>query len=86
METGVLVVAIVFYVALIGFSLWCWVRVVRRAGYSGWWVLMSFVPIGNLIMLGFFAFKEWPVRRELDYLRRHAAATGLPGYGPSSPR
>jgi membrane protein YqaA with SNARE-associated domain len=25
------------------------VRLIRRAGYSGWWVLMAIVPIGNLI-------------------------------------
>ena len=41
---------------------------------------------GNLVMLGFLAFKEWPIRRELDYLRGYAAHTGLPGYGgPQGP-
>jgi hypothetical protein len=79
---GLLAILIALYVALIVFVIWCYVRVIRRAGYSGWWLLMSLVPIGNLIMLGFFAFKEWPIRRELEYLRRHAAMTGLPGYGP----
>jgi hypothetical protein len=79
---GLLAILIALYVALIVFVVWCYVRVIRRTGYSGWWILMSLVPIGNLTMLGFFAFKEWPIRRELDHLRRHAAMTGLPGYGP----
>jgi len=77
---GALAVVIVLYIVLIGFVVWCYVRVIRRSGYSGWWVLMALVPIGNLIMLGFFAFQEWPIQRELEYLRRHASMTGLPGY------
>ncbi|WP_193616503.1 hypothetical protein [Goekera deserti] len=80
-----LVALVLVYIAVIGFSIYASVRIIRRAGYSGWWVLMGFVPIGNLIMLGFFAFKQWPVLRELEYLRGHAAATGLPGYGQQPP-
>ena len=78
---GLIVGLVVFYVALLVFLVWCYVRIVRRTGYSGWWVLMALVPIGNLVMLGFFAFKEWPIQQELDYLRRHASMTALPGYG-----
>ncbi|MGZ4647547.1 MAG: hypothetical protein ACXVYC_14685 [Blastococcus sp.] len=36
-------------------------------------------------MLIIFAFKEWPVLRELEYLRGYAAYTGLPGYAPIPP-
>jgi uncharacterized membrane protein YhaH (DUF805 family) len=25
------------------------VKILRQAGYSGWWVLISFVPFGNII-------------------------------------
>ena len=82
---AVLAVLILLYVVLIVFVIWCCVRIIRRTGYSGWWILMSLVPIGNLIMLGFFAFKEWPIQRELNYLRQHAAMTGLPGYGHGQP-
>jgi MFS family permease len=78
---GALTAIIVFYAVLILFFGWLYVRIIRRAGYSGWWVLMALVPIGNIIMLCLFAFKEWPIHRELDYLRRHASMTGLPGYG-----
>lgn len=82
---AVLAVLILLYVVLLVFFVWCYVRIIRRAGYSGWWILMALVPIGNLIMLGFFAFKEWPIQRELNYLRYHAAMTGLPGYGSAPP-
>ena len=42
--------------------------VVRKAGYSGWWVLLGFVPIVGLVMLWVFAFSRWPVD-DLDAAR-----------------
>jgi hypothetical protein len=38
-------------------------RVVKRAGYSRWWLLTLVVPVLNLIMLWVFAFADWPVAR-----------------------
>lgn len=35
-------------------------RILRRAGYSGWWCLLFFVPFGNLVGLWVLAFKRWP--------------------------
>ena len=65
-----------------------YVKIISRAGYSGWWVLMMFVPIVNIVMLLIFAFKEWPIQREL----RRAARLGesdparrQQGYGSSRP-
>jgi hypothetical protein len=56
------------------FSLWHWLivlliiviiyypiyKIIRRAGFSGWWVLVSFVPVVNVIAIWFFAFCKWP--------------------------
>ena len=36
------------------------VKILQQAGYSGWWVLISFVPFGNIIGLWVFAFAKWP--------------------------
>ena len=36
------------------------IKIIQKAGYSGWWFLVSFVPLVNLIMLWVFAFAEWP--------------------------
>lgn len=36
------------------------VRIVRRTGHSGWWVLTMIVPILNFVMLWVFAFARWP--------------------------
>ena len=34
---------------------------VRRAGYSGAWVLILLIPVVNLIMMYVFAFSTWPI-------------------------
>lgn len=35
-------------------------RIVSKAGYSGAWSLLSFIPLLNVIMLWVFAFSSWP--------------------------
>jgi uncharacterized membrane protein YhaH (DUF805 family) len=52
--------------------IWSIVRVLHKAGYSGWWALLAFVPVVNLVMLYIFAFvADWPNlngwRREVRY-------------------
>jgi uncharacterized membrane protein YhaH (DUF805 family) len=40
---------------------WPTVRILHKAGYSGWWCLLGFVPAVNLVMLYIFAFAaDWP--------------------------
>jgi uncharacterized membrane protein YhaH (DUF805 family) len=46
--------------------------IIRKAGYSGWWILILFVPLVNIIMLWVFAFASWPS------LRDHPAAAAPP--------
>ena len=38
-------------------------EIIRKAGYSRWWLLIAFVPIANIVALWQFAFKEWPLER-----------------------
>ena len=45
------------------FGIWCSVRIIRRAGYSGWWVLILLVPVVNIVMVWVFAFSNWPALR-----------------------
>ncbi len=50
-------------VLLIGFLLaflWPFGRILTRAGYSRWWLLVLFVPFVNFIMWWVFAFANWP--------------------------
>lgn len=55
-------VAIV-YVVVIVVSVVAWVKILTKAGYRGWWVLIALVPVVNLVMFLVFAFSEWPVLR-----------------------
>ncbi len=37
------------------------IQILKKAGYSPFWVLVAFVPLVNLIFLWIFAFSRWPV-------------------------
>jgi hypothetical protein len=39
------------------------VQILNKAGYSGWWSLIVFVPVANIVMLWVFAFADWPSLR-----------------------
>ena len=40
------------------------VRILRRLGYSGWWFLLTFVPIGNIIGIWMLSKADWPVLKK----------------------
>ncbi|HEU5227847.1 MAG TPA: hypothetical protein VFU49_08555 [Ktedonobacteraceae bacterium] len=73
--------------ASIVFSIIIFWKIFSKAGYSGALSLLMLVPIANLIMLCVLAFGEWPIYRELNYLRQTAGARGPqnPAY-PQSPQ
>jgi uncharacterized membrane protein YhaH (DUF805 family) len=35
-------------------------RILRRLGYSPWWVLLGFVPIANVVGLWTLSKASWP--------------------------
>ena len=49
--------------------IWAAVRIIRRSGYSGWWMLTALVPVLNIVMYLLFAFKKTPAQRELEQWR-----------------
>ena len=50
-------------VGLIGFLVFAIpaIKILHKSGYSGWWVIASFIPFVNVIMLWVFAFARWPL-------------------------
>lgn len=72
---------IVLYLVMFSVFVWADVRIIRRAGYSGWWFLIGLIPLVNLVLFLVFAFKEWPIQRELARLRAQVGSGGS-GYGP----
>ena len=66
---GAVGVLLLVYLAVAVISIIAAVKVVTKAGYSGWWVLIGLVPIVGFVMALVFAFSDWPVLRELRALR-----------------
>lgn len=81
--TGVLVFFLVLELGFLVLSIIATVKIVTKAGYSGWWVLMAFVPVANVVMFLIFAFSKWPVLQKLEALRRQGYTSGY-GYGYGS--
>jgi uncharacterized membrane protein YhaH (DUF805 family) len=36
------------------------IKILHKAGFSGWFSILSFIPIVNLMVLWIFAFMPWP--------------------------
>jgi hypothetical protein len=71
-STGLTVAGIVFIALAVGvavLSIVAGVKIVSKAGYSGWWVLIAFVPVVGTVFLFIFAFSDWPILREVRLLR-----------------
>jgi hypothetical protein len=39
------------------------IKILHKAGYSGWWVILIFIPLVNIIFLWVFAYADWPALR-----------------------
>jgi uncharacterized membrane protein YhaH (DUF805 family) len=52
----VIVILILYFVPI--------VKILQKTGYSGWWCLIVFVPLANVVMFYVFAFANWPVLRD----------------------
>lgn len=86
--TGVFVALIVIALAVAIFSLVCQVKIISKAGYSGWYVLTGFVPILGFVMFLIFAFGKWPIQERLEAAERGTGRgyppppyAGMPGPG-----
>ena len=80
---ALLIIELIFLVVFIV----AYVKILQKAGYSGWWVLIGLVPFVNLVFFLIFAFTKWPVNREVEMLRAQLAGGygASPGYGGRPP-
>lgn len=39
-------------------------KILQRLGFTGWWSLLSIVPVVNLIMLWIVALTPWPIENQ----------------------
>lgn len=56
-----LLILLIVYLIVLALFVAAWTQILSKAGYSGWWVLIGFVPFVNFIMFFVFAFSKWPV-------------------------
>ena len=71
--TGIFLTSAIFGLIVIIFAVIIYWRIFSKAGYSGALSLLLFVPIANIIVLCVLAFGNWPIYKELNYLRQQAA-------------
>ena len=57
---GSLMVSLIVFVVIFLIYLPPLIKILHKAGYSAWWILVSFIPFVNIVMLWVFAFAEWP--------------------------
>ena len=57
-ETAVVVLGLLSVIVF----LWPATRICMRMGFSPWLMLLTFVPIGNLILLWYVAYATWPAQ------------------------
>ena len=57
MGTGMRDVVVVLLIILL---FWPYAKILSRAGYSPWLVLILLVPIVNVIAIWLFAYANWP--------------------------
>lgn len=76
-DTGALAIIIIITsiisLAAIIFAVVIYWKIFSKAGYSGAMGLLMFVPIANIVVLCILAFGEWPIYKELNYLRQQVA-------------
>ena len=88
--TGIFLSSVIFSLIVIIFAAIIYWKIFAKAGYSGAMGLLMFVPIANIIVLCMLAFGNWPIYKELNYLRQQVAQgqrypSPTQQYPPSSP-
>lgn len=56
----------IIILALFALALMIPAHIARKAGFSGWWAVLLFVPLVNIITIWIFAFVDWPVHKNTD--------------------
>ena len=76
-------VLVLIYLAIVVAWIVGTAKIISKAGYSPWFVLLAFVPLVNLVMFFVFAFSDWPVNKELRRCREGGYEPGYGGYPPA---
>jgi hypothetical protein len=64
MSAGLVTTLILIYGGFSALGIAAGVSILRKAGYSPWWVITGFIPLLNVVMVISFAFADWPVLQQ----------------------
>ena len=66
---------IVFVLAAIGaLAVWITTTILAKTGHNPLLGMLAFLPIVNVVLLGWLAFSEWPIQVEVRRLKAEVAA------------
>lgn len=59
------------FFTFLGYAVWVilMILIFRKAGYSGWQIILLIIPFVNVIVFIWFALTEWPIQKELKELK-----------------
>ena len=81
-----LLIWVIISVAIYILVIVAWWKIASKAGYSGAWALIIFVPFISFIFFLIFAFSKWPVLQELEQRRMQGGfPPNVPVGGPPYP-
>ncbi|MEO0466315.1 MAG: hypothetical protein AAF216_07210 [Pseudomonadota bacterium] len=64
-DTGVVIVALIIYIAIIALFIVGYWKIWSKAGFNGAWSLLMLVPLVNIGAFLYLAFADWPVHKRL---------------------
>jgi uncharacterized membrane protein YhaH (DUF805 family) len=66
---GLIGLWVIFALAAILFTLYCYWRVAEKCGYPGVYSLLLLIPLVNIVVHLYWVFAEWPIEAEVKRLR-----------------
>lgn len=69
---------LIFWVVFLVSMAVIWWFIVKRTGYHPALGILMLIPIANIVLMLFLAFREWPVQREIKALKTGAPASAKP--------
>ncbi len=81
---GMVVLSLIYSLAVFIPTLAVEVRRLHDTGRSGWWLLLNFVPFGDIVLLVFFCLDSQPGENQYGPNPKGVYASSYGGYPPSS--
>ncbi|HTC68354.1 MAG TPA: hypothetical protein VK662_02200 [Acidothermaceae bacterium] len=74
MSASLISTLVLIYAGFSALGIAAGVSILRKAGYSPWWVVTGFIPLVNIVMVITFAFADWPVLQQRRHDHRQSSA------------